>query len=262
MARPRRAEHHPHNVARLGIIAAMPQEFARIADLFERRGSEMIGPRHFLQCAQGETELVLVVSNIGKVAAATTATLLIDRFGVDAVVVTGVAGGVGSGVGIGDIVYASYLVQHDIDLKGVLGFQRFVIPSLGLDRIVTCQKLAELGRDAARAAIIDSQYRAALKEITRREPRMHVGVVGSGDRFIGDAGERTELLAQIPDLLAVEMEGAAIAQVCAEHEVPFIVARVISDTAQGDAPADFGAFIERVAAAASEVFVRELVSRL
>lgn len=249
-------------VTRLGVIAAMPQEFERIASSFVRRHVDSIGPRDFLHCVHGELELVLVISKIGKVSAAATSVLLIDRFGVDAVVMTGVAGGVGSKVKVGDLVLAESLVQHDFDLKGVLGFSRFVVPSLGVERIVCCKQLGRVAQRAALAAISDPHYQAAVQELSAHQPQLHIGVIGSGDQFVSDAAHRAELVANIPELLAVEMEGAAVGQVCAEHGVPFVVARVISDTAQGDAPDDFNVFIERAAAVASQVFIREFVEHV
>jgi adenosylhomocysteine nucleosidase len=227
---------------------------------FERRGSEFIGPREFLLCVYGDTEIVLVVSNIGKVAAATTTTLLVDRFNVDAVVVTGVAGGVSDDAQVGDIVIADALVQHDLDLKGALGCARFVVPSLGVSHLATCSQLRAVGRAAAEVAIADRHYREAVRDIVAREPKLHSGVIGSGDQFINDTTQRADLVAQIPDLIAVEMEGAAVAQVCAERGVPLVVMRVISDTAQGGALRDFNLFVERAAAVASHVFVKEFVS--
>lgn len=253
---------HSRSVRRLGIIAAMPQEFERISRSFEQCRVDSVGPRSFLHCVHEALELVLVISKIGKVSAAATTTLLIDRFGVDAVVMTGVAGGVGRGVGVGDLVLADSLMQHDFDLKGVLGLSRFVIPSLGVDRIASCERLSAIARLAAQVAVCDANYRSAVEELSAREPQLHVGVVGSGDQFVSDAAHRAELVASIPELLAVEMEGAAVGQVCAEHGVPFVVARVISDTAFGDAPVDFNVFIERAAAVVSEVFIREFVERV
>lgn len=257
-----RAALYSHRVARLGVIAAMPQEFERIASTFEQRSVDAVGARSFLHCVHGQLELVLVVSKIGKVSAAATTTLLVDRFGVDAVVMTGVAGGVAGTVKVGDLVLANALIQHDLDCKGVLGLSRFVVPSLGVARIACCEQLGKVAHLAAQVAVGNSSYRAAVEDLSSHQPQLHVGVIGSGDQFVSDAAHRAELVTSIPDLLAVEMEGAAVGQVCAEHGVPFIVARVISDTAHGDAPADFNAFIERAAAVASQVFVKEFVQRV
>jgi adenosylhomocysteine nucleosidase len=107
-------------VSRLGIIAAMDEEFSLIADSFGQGVAKKIGPRDFLSVSHQGLDLVLVRSRIGKVAAASAATLLLHEFECDALLFTGVAGGVHSSVGIGDIVVAEALVQHDMDIKGVL----------------------------------------------------------------------------------------------------------------------------------------------
>jgi adenosylhomocysteine nucleosidase len=249
-------------VKRLGIVAAMPQEFDLLASSFIPVRVESVGPRSFLHCVHQGLELVLVVSKIGKVSAAATTTLLIDRYGVDAIAMTGVAGGIGSSVRVGDLVLADALIQHDLDCKGVLGLGRFVVPSLGVDRIAPCKQLGEVAKLAAQAAVSDSAYRVAMQGLSSHPPKLHVGVIGSGDQFVSDSVHRAELVAKIPELLAVEMEGAAVGQVCAEHGVPFVVARVISDTAQGEAAIDFNLFVERAAAVASQVFIREFIERI
>lgn len=249
-------------MARVGIIAALPQEFGRLAEVFNCTQSESIGPRAFSSGSLGSTELVLVVSNIGKVAAATTTTLLIDRFRVDAVACVGVAGGVGAGVGIGDFVLAEHLVQHDMDCKGVLGFERHVIPSLSISRLPTASQLTDAALAAASSVVVHAAYRDAVLTITGREPAMHYGVIASGDQFIDQVSDRRRLTTEIPGLLAVEMEGAAIGQVCAEHNVPCVVARVISDSASGDAASDFASFIDQAAALASAHFAKHFVEKI
>jgi adenosylhomocysteine nucleosidase len=249
-------------MTRIGIIAALPKEFGRLAEIFNCTKSESIGPRVFSRGSFGSTELVLVVSNVGKVAAATTTTLLIDRFDVESVVCVGVAGGVGEGVGIGDLVIAEHLVQHDMDCKGVLGFSRYVIPSLAVSQLPTNSELTEAALAAAESVVNDVSYRDAVLELAKREPVMRYGVVASGDQFVDQASDRQRLTADIPGLLAVEMEGAAIGQVCVEHGVPFVVARVISDTVTGDAAGDFATFIEKAAAVASARFARDFIERI
>jgi adenosylhomocysteine nucleosidase len=240
----------------------MPQEIDLLRQRFGATRSERIGPREFLIGAVQGGEVVLTMSHIGKVAAATTATLLVHRFGVEVVVFTGVGGGVGGTVGVGDIIVADHLIQHDIDLKGVLGFERFVVPSLGVARIAANEHFLEVAKDAARAVVADFDYTGAVKRLARRDPAVHVGLVGSGDRFIGDSEEQRALVEAIPDLLAVEMEGASVAQVCAEHNIPFVVSRIISDAANSEAHVDFTAFIEQAAALGSECFVREFLRRI
>ena len=249
-------------VAKLGIMTAMEEEFRLIAQTFGFTTSREIGPRTFLSAAHNDLELTLVAARVGKVAAAVTASLLIQEFDVDAIVVVGVAGATDSAVRIGDIVVADRLVQHDIDLKGVLGYQRFDIPLLGVREMRSCDRLFGVATEAAKRAVISASYVNGVRNFSKESPQIHAGVIGSGDVFVCDPGERDALSAAISDLKCVEMEGAAVAQVCIEHGVPFVVTRIISDEASGHAAGDFGAFIEQAASVGSAAFVREFVSVL
>lgn len=249
-------------VSKLGIIAAMPEEFALLAERFSAREIASIGPRDFFGASVDSRDLVLVCSRIGKVAAASTATTLIQSFGVDAVLVVGVAGGIGSLIRIGDVVVADTLMQFDMDLKGVLGCHRFDIPLLGVSSIQTCPELTRVAAQAAQSLILDSAYREAVNALVLRAPCACSGTIASGDRFINERHEREELKTLIPTLLAVEMEGAAVAQVCMEQGVPCAIARIISDSADIDAVVDFSTFIKNAAALGSDRFVAEFVRRL
>ena len=188
-----------------------------------------------------------------------TASLLIQEFGVDAIVVVGVAGATDGRVRIGDIVVADRLVQHDMDLKGVLGYERFDIPLLGVREMRSCDRLLAVATEAAKRTVVAPSYVNGVRNFSKESPQFHAGVIGSGDVFVCDPGERESLSAAIADLKCVEMEGAAVAQVCVEHGVPFVVTRIISDEASGHAASDFGAFIEQAASVGSEVLVREFV---
>jgi adenosylhomocysteine nucleosidase len=249
-------------VAKLGIMTAMEEEFRLIAHAFGFATSRAIGPRSFLSATHNDLELTLVAARVGKVAAAVTASLLIHEFGVDAIVVVGVAGATDATVRIGDIVVADRLVQHDIDLKGVLGYERFDIPLLNVREMRSCDRLFGAATEAAKRAVASSSYLSGVRTFSKTLPQTHAGVIGSGDVFVCDPGERESLSAAISDLKCVEMEGAAVAQVCVEHGVPFVVTRIISDEASGHAAIDFGAFIQKAASVGSEAFVREFVSVL
>jgi len=240
----------------------MPEEFALLKERFHAAPVRSIGPRDFLAASVGGREIVLVCSRVGKVAAASTATTLVQSFGVDALLMTGVAGGIAPEAGIGDIIVADTLIQHDIDLKGVMGCQRFDIPLLGLSAIPADPNLTRIAREAAASVVQDGDFVRAVGQLALREPSFHCGTIASGDRFINSAQEREELLGLIPGVLAVEMEGAAVAQVCAEQRVPFAVARVISDSADHGANFDFLAFLRQAAAVGSERMVSEFVGRL
>lgn len=247
---------------RLGIMTAMKEEFAHLSRHLTTPSKREIGPRTFHKGTIHDVEVVLVCARIGKVAAATTATALIQSYDVDAILFTGVAGGIASHIGVGDIVLGTHMVQHDFDIKGLLGCARYTIPLLNASHIPACERLIQLAHNAAQATLDDTEYRQAVTSLAAREPSIHRGTIASGDLFVSSPEEKAALLAGIPDLLCVEMEGAAVAQVCAEHDVPHVVARVISDAANGDAHVDFATFIESAAALASEKIVLEFIHQL
>ncbi|HEY4181655.1 MAG TPA: 5'-methylthioadenosine/adenosylhomocysteine nucleosidase [Kofleriaceae bacterium] len=209
----------------LGIIAAMDDELAAIvADVSAHEVVE-VGGRKFYRGTYAGEAVVCVVSRIGKVAAATTAAILVERFAPRALVMTGLAGALDPRLAVGDVVIADALVQHDLDARPL--FPRYEVPGTGLARFATD------------AALSDRIARAALAG----DARMFRGLVATGDQFFGDAERTAELRARLPDALCVEMEGAAIAQVAHDHGVPFALARTISDTASHTAHVDFAAFL-------------------
>lgn len=249
-------------VKRLGIMTAMEEEFRLIAESFGGLNSRQIGPRTFFSVSREGLEITLVPSRIGKVAAAVTSTLLIHEYDVEAILFTGVAGAADPSVRIGDIVVADSLVQHDIDLKGVMGYERFDIPLLNKRHMPCDSSLVAIAQHAASAALSSHDYTHGVRAFTSHQARLHTGAIASGDTFVCDTTHRDSLTAAIPGLRCVEMEGAAMAQVCVEHNVPFVVARVISDEASHDAHIDFDAFISQAAAIGSAAFVREFVEHV
>jgi adenosylhomocysteine nucleosidase len=192
--------------------------------------------------------VVAVLSRIGKVAAATTATVLIERFGVGCMVFTGVAGGTGPQVRVGDVVLASAFVQHDMDASPL--FPRHEVPLYGRSRFPTDAHLSEGLAQASRQVLAQVSTHvgaAAVTEFDLHAPRLHRGLVASGDRFVSSTAECRALQQALPEALAVEMEGAAVAQVCADYGLPFAAVRTISDRADDDAHTDFSRFIRAVA---------------
>jgi len=188
--------------------------------------------------------VLLVLSGIGKVAAATTAALLLDRFAVSGLLFTGVAGGLGPGVQVGDVVVADQLLQHDMDASPL--FPRWEVPGTGRSHFAADAALAD--RLAQAAAQVLGQPLPALASFGIATPRAHRGLIVSGDRFVASQAESTRLQQDLPQALAVEMEGAAVAQVCHDFGRPFAVLRTISDRADDQAHVDFPRFLAQVAA--------------
>jgi adenosylhomocysteine nucleosidase len=214
----------------IGILGAMTEEVRLIGEMLEDRDRAEVGGRVYERGGLGPGGVVVAISGFGKVSAASTVTTMLDAFAPGVVLFTGVAGALDPSVGRGDVVVAEELAQHDFDASPI--FPRFVIPSLQVERIPADPTWTGRLADAAKAS-------GAV---------VHRGLVVSGDRFIDGDTERAELRSLFPGALAVEMEGAAVAQVCAERRIPFAVVRAISDTADEQAAGDFLEFVEQQAA--------------
>ncbi len=234
--------------APIGLMSAMHEELALLLAAMPDEQRVSVGGRDFWQGHWQGQAVVVVLSRIGKVAAATTATALIERFGVDRVVFTGVAGGIGRGVRVGDVVLADSFVQHDMDASPL--FPRHEVPLYGRSRFATDARLSQglgLAAQQVLARVADHVGSDAVAEFALHAPQLHRGLIASGDRFVSTTAECQALQQALPEALAVEMEGAAVAQVCADYGVPFAALRTVSDRADDDAHADFGRFIRAVA---------------
>jgi adenosylhomocysteine nucleosidase len=247
---------------RTGIIGAMQEEVAEIiAGMRLQAGyaCSRIGMRDYHVGAFDGQSCVVVLARIGKVAAAVTAVTLIREFNVDEIIFTGLAGGLAPSGKVGDVVIAGSLVQHDLDARPF--FPRHEVPLLGVAEFVTDAALCSELENAAMQFFATDFRRAVASEIAAGfgigEPALHCGLVLSGDRFVGDADEAAELLSRFPDALAVEMEGAAVAQVCHEHVLPCAILRTISDRADANAHVDFGQFLTSVASTYSDGILRQ-----
>lgn len=226
------------------IVSAMREELAAVLALLPDEQCERVAGRDFWVGHLHGQEIVAVLARIGKVAAATTATLLAERFRVDRVVFTGVAGGIGANVQVGDAVVANAFLQHDMDASPL--FPRHEVPLYGMSRFEA-----------------NDQLRATLLQAARRalpQARVHEGLIVSGDRFVSSSAEVRALRAALPDVLAVEMEGAAFAQVCHDFGLPFAAVRTISDRADETAHGDFLQFVRTVASPASAAIVQALLA--
>jgi adenosylhomocysteine nucleosidase len=230
----------------IGVMAAMPDELEAVLGDLQADAVDVVGGRRFHRGRLHGRDVVLVVSRCGKVAAAGTATILLERFGVESIVFTGLAGGVAPGLAIGDIVVAERLIQHDLDASPL--FPRYEVPLLGVSIFPADPRLVERAAAAGEAFAADAQRQLGpvATELGVRQPRVHRGLVASGDQFFASSEAVAELRARLPDVLAVEMEGAAVAQVCHEYGAPVCVVRTISDTADHAAHLDFPRFLGAV----------------
>ncbi|MFK7959669.1 MAG: 5'-methylthioadenosine/adenosylhomocysteine nucleosidase [Phycisphaerales bacterium] len=242
----------PHRHGPIGLMGAMPEEIAGLLatpgaalETVERGGRQYAVGRLF------DHDVVVVHARCGKVAAATTATDLIVHFGCREIIFTGVAGRVATTLRIGDVVIATELIQHDMDATPI--FPRYEVPLTGRSRFAACP--ARLPRATAAAErFLGGPAIAQLPDDVRRTlaldtPVVHRGLITSGDQFFAAAEDVARLRQELPDAMCVEMEGAAVAQVAADFDVPVTVIRTISDGADDDAPDDFWRALTAIGAA-------------
>jgi adenosylhomocysteine nucleosidase len=196
---------------------------------------------------------------MGKVSAASCVQKLIDDFGVDCVVVCGLAGGLRPDIHLGDVVVGESYVQHDLDASPI--YPRFEVPGLGMTVFRAPENLVEAACEAAEAFLAQAYGEGSSQFETGHGRRVLRGMIATGDQFVKD-DRRDRLQRERPDALCVEMEGGAIAQVCHLNEVPFVIVRIISDNADEGAAVDFLRFVEEVAPAYTLGIVQELLPRL
>lgn len=232
------------------VVSAMPQELSAVLAQLDTHHSESHAGRVFHRGELHDQPVVAVLCGIGKVAAATTTALLVERYRVQRIVFTGVAGGLGAQVRVGDVVIADQLLQHDMDASPL--FPRYEVPMTGRSHFDADAALsAELHRAAAQVLAEVDHFGPEAQALGVHRPQLHRGLIISGDRFVSTAAESQALQTALPASMAVEMEGAALAQVCHDLGVPFAVLRTVSDRADDSAHVDFLRFIDVVAAKAS-----------
>ena len=226
---------------KIAILGAMPEEIEPLLKELNPKKIEFANNKFYFANFANH-ELIIAYSKIGKVNSALTATLMIEKFGAEKLIFTGVAGALKAGLKIGEILFASRLVQHDLDLTVfdhpygfVPGSPVFVDTDANLNKIAV-EVAANLGIN--------------LKS----------GIIASGDQFVCDV-ELKAWIERTFDASAVEMEGASVAQVCHALEVPFCVIRAISDEADNKAEFDFDEFMVKNAEISAK-FVLKMVENL
>jgi adenosylhomocysteine nucleosidase len=236
-----------------GVLCAIPDELGSFVELMPDATQTTLAQWSFADGHIDGHHVVLAESGMGKVNAATATTLLIDRFGCDAVVFTGVAGGLDPDLAIGDIVVANRIVAND---SGIIEDERLSLYQPGHVRFFN--PTDELGFDVDAELLTRVQHKlsSVLLPILDAEaggqdraPRITYGTIVSGDAYLHCAVTRERLHRELGGS-AIEMEGAAVAQVCATFGVPWLVIRALSDLAGHDPDIDFTLYTTQVAHAA------------
>lgn len=250
-------------MARIALVSAMHEELSAVLARMPDEHKITVAGREFWLGHWHGHEVVAVLSRIGKVAAATTTTLLIERFDVDRVLFTGTAGGLSPATQVGDVVLAREFLQHDMDASPL--FPRHEVPLSGCTRFATDSVLTQALVEAAPVALqelVQHVPREQWLHIDLPAAKVHEGLIISGDRFVATAAESAALQHELPDALCVEMEGAAVAQVCHDYGVPLAAMRTISDRADDAAHVDFMRFIQNIACHYSAALLDHSLARL
>ena len=227
---------------KIGIIAAMPEELAYLLQHLEDAREEKVLGNSYHTGKVGSVVLVLVESGIGKVMSAMSVAILADHFQVDAVINTGSAGAVATGIAVGDVVIADKLAYHDVD-----------VTAFGYDYGQMAQQPLYFESDKKFISLIQ-------ESLSKLEQTWHLGLIATGDSFVAGEDKIKAIKEHFPQVLAVEMEGAAIAQAAHALNLPFLVVRAMSDNANHEASVSFDEFIVEAGRRSAQVLMTLLQS--
>jgi len=227
---------------KIAIMGAMPEEIEPLLAHVQNVKKTEYAANTYYEAEYKGKEVVIAYSKIGKVFASLTATILIEKFGCDILLFSGVAGAIDPDLEIGDLIIADGLCQHDLDITA-FGHPHGYVPE-GEVCIPTDSNLRKIAKEVA-----------AKKGLPLKE-----GVIATGDQFVANA-ERKSWIAKIFDAHALEMEGASVAVVCSALDVPFFILRAISDSADMDAGFDFDTFLESSAKVSAD-FILDMVEAI
>jgi len=214
---------------KFGIIAAMKEEMQEIEKIMEQKQIERIYELNFIKGKINNTEVVLVEAGVGKVNAARTTQILIDNFEVNYIINVGSAASANEELDIGDIVIGNKIVQHDFDITA-FGHPKGYISNVG--QFIESDKLLIQKMEETISNLQDSDF------------KIKIGTIASGDIFCTELKMKEKIRNKF-EADAIEMEGAAIAQVCKLDNIPFITIRSISDKPNGNNHITFDQFLEK-----------------
>ena len=229
---------------KIGLIGAMDQEIDRLKASIDKVTVEVIAGFEFYSGQIGGVDVVLLKSGIGKVNAAIGTSLLIDRYAPTCIINTGSAGGFDPELQVGDLVISDEVRHHDVDLT-VFGYE-----------MGQCARMpAAYASDPLMIELAEAQIGKIAAVNTKR------GLIATGDTFMSDPVRVDEVRKHFPQMKAVEMEAAAIAQTCYRFDLPFVIIRSLSDIAGQNSDVSFEAFLE-TASENSAQLVLSLVAAL
>lgn len=215
-------------MSKFGIIVAMQEELEEILKIMQEIEEKEIYEIKFISGKIENTKVVVAKSGVGKVNAARTTQILIDTFKIENVINVGAAGALNPSLNIGDIIIAEKLIQHDFDITAFDHNKGYIT---GVGDYIDCNE--ELMK----------KFKDICNKIKSEEYKISTGIIASGDIFCTDVNMKNKIYSKF-NADCVEMEGAAIAQVCYLDKIPFIVIRSISDSPNGNNAIVFDEFVK------------------
>ncbi len=228
--------------SKIAIMGAMAEEIEPLLEKVENIKKNRYAKNIYYEATYRGKDIVIAYSKIGKVFASLTATILIEKFGCDKLLFSGVAGAINPELKIGDLIIASHLCQHDLDITA-FGHPLGYVPE-GEVCIPTDRRLREIAKEIAE----------------RRGVELKEGIIATGDQFISNR-DRKAFISSTFNADALEMEGGSVAVICDALEVPFFILRAISDSADGSADIDFDKFLESSAKISAD-FILDMVENI
>lgn len=222
----------------IGIIGAMECEISALKEKMDVIVAKKIVGTDFYMGKMAGKNVALVKCGIGKVNAAVCTQALIDMYGVDYIINTGVAGAISKELKIGDVVISEDLMQHDFDTTSV-GDVLGVIPGIGTDSFKADPELIRIAKESGTNVLKD-------------EHALYVGRIATGDQFIATKEQKQKIWSNFKAMCA-EMEGGAIAQTCYLNKMPFVIVRAISDDADEKATISFEKFVTLAAKNSADI---------
>ena len=226
----------------LAIISAMSEELEPILEAMDSYEAINYASNTYYKAKYEGVELILAYSKIGKVFSTLTATTMIEKFGATKLLFSGVAGAINSELKIGDLIYATKLAQHDLDIT-IFGHPNGYVPE-GSVYVNSDENLNSIAKGVANELGL----------------KLKAGVIATGDQFIA-SNEKKDWIEKIFNADALEMEGASVGVVCNSLDIPFFILRAISDAADMDAGFNFDEFLESSAKISAE-FILKMIKKI
>ena len=227
---------------KIAIMGAMPEEVAPILEKLGEYKTTKYANNEYYEATYNGVEVVVAYSKIGKVFSTLTASTMIQYFGCDRVLFSGVAGGINPSLKVGDLIVATKLSQHDLDITA-FGHPFGFVPE-GAVYVDADEEMIAMSKEVA------SDMGKTVQE----------GIIATGDQFVANE-ERKNWIGETFSADALEMEGASVAVVCDALDIPFFILRAISDAADMDASFSFDEFLETSAIISAE-FVMKMLDKV